>query len=89
MHKWRTEEASILVGANTAKKDNPSLTARLWDGEQPLRLLIDRNLRLKNSLQVFDDSAKTLVFTEISKENSGSTAYQKIDFSCLKLYSPL
>ena len=84
VHKWRTEEASILVGANTAKKDNPSLTARLWDGEQPLRLLIDRNLRLKNSLQVFDDSAKTLVFTEISKENSGSTAYQKIDFSCLK-----
>ena len=83
VHKWRTEEASILVGANTAEKDNPKLTARLWEGNQPLRLLIDRNLRLKDSLEVFDDSAKTLVFTEISKENSGSTEYQKVDFSNL------
>jgi len=83
VHKWRTEEASILVGTNTAEKDNPALTARLWDGEQPLRLLIDRNLRLMDSLQVFDDSAKTLVFTEKSKANSGSTEYQKVDFSNL------
>ena len=32
---------------------------------------------------MFDDSAKTLVFTEESKENSGSTEYQNIDFSTL------
>jgi len=85
VHKWRTEECSILVGTNTAEKDNPALTARLWEGNQPLRLVIDRTLRLKNSLQVFDDSAKTFVFTEISKENSGSTTYQNIDFSNLHL----
>ena len=81
VHKWRTEEASILVGTNTAEKDNPALTARLWEGNQPLRLVIDRNLRLMDSLQVFDDSAKTLVFTEKSMENSGSTTYQNIAFS--------
>ena len=83
MHKWRTEEASILVGTNTAEKDNPALTARLWEGNQPLRLLIDKTLRLKDSLKVFDDSAKTLVFTEKSKDNLGSTEYQTIDFSNL------
>jgi diaminohydroxyphosphoribosylaminopyrimidine deaminase/5-amino-6-(5-phosphoribosylamino)uracil reductase len=84
VHKWRTEEASILVGTNTAEKDNPALTARLWEGNQPLRLVIDRNLRLMDSLQVFDDSAKTLVFTEKSMENSGSTTYQNIAFSQLQ-----
>ena len=83
VHKWRTQEACILVGTNTAEKDNPALTARLWEGNQPLRLVLDRNLRLKDSLQVFDDSAKTLVFTEKTKENLACTEYQKIDFSNL------
>lgn len=81
VHKWRTEEASILVGTNTAEKDNPALTARLWVGNQPLRIVIDRKLRLKNSIQVFDDSAKTIVFTEKHKDNIESTEYQIIDFS--------
>ena len=45
VHKWRTEEASILVGTNTAEKDNPALTARLWEGNQSLRLVLDRSLR--------------------------------------------
>ena len=55
VHKWRSEEASILIGTNTAKKDNPALTVRLWNGNQPLRILIDKNLQLKDSLKVFDD----------------------------------
>jgi len=83
VHKWRTEEASILVGTNTAEKDNPALTARLWEGNQPLRLVVDRNLRLKGSLQVFDDSAKTIVFTENSQENTSTTEYQIINFANL------
>jgi diaminohydroxyphosphoribosylaminopyrimidine deaminase/5-amino-6-(5-phosphoribosylamino)uracil reductase len=83
VHKWRTEEASILVGTNTAAKDNPALTARLWNGNQPLRLVIDRSLRLKDSLQLFDGSSETIVFTEQSKEHSNSTEYQNIDFSSL------
>jgi len=83
VHKWRTEEASILVGTNTVEKDNPALTTRLWEGNQPLRLIIDRRLRLSNDLHVFDDSVKTLVFTEQIKENSESTEYQVIDFNTI------
>ena len=83
VHKWRTEEASILVGTNTAEKDNPALTARLWEGNQPLRLVIDRNLRLPKNLSVFMDDNKTVVFTEEEALNSKSTEYLKIDFSKL------
>ena len=47
VHKWRTEEAAILVGTKTVELDNPSLTARLWKGEQPLRVVIDKSMKLK------------------------------------------
>ena len=43
VHKWRSEEAAILVGTNTALQDNPSLTNRLWQGNNPVRLVIDGN----------------------------------------------
>lgn len=83
VHKWRTEEAAILVGTNTAEKDDPSLTARLWKGNQPLRVVLDRELRLSNNLHVFNDSVKTLIFTEQVKENSSTTEYQHVDFNNL------
>ena len=45
VHKWRSEESAILVGANTALADNPQLTTRLWSGNSPTRLIIDPELR--------------------------------------------
>jgi diaminohydroxyphosphoribosylaminopyrimidine deaminase/5-amino-6-(5-phosphoribosylamino)uracil reductase len=83
VHKWRTEEASILVGTNTAEKDNPALTARLWNGCQPLRIVLDRTLRLNDNLQVFDESIKTVVFTEKLKTSTSRTKYIQTDFSKL------
>jgi len=41
VHKWRTEEDAIMVGYNTAVNDNPQLTARLWQGKNPLRIALD------------------------------------------------
>jgi diaminohydroxyphosphoribosylaminopyrimidine deaminase/5-amino-6-(5-phosphoribosylamino)uracil reductase len=40
VHKWRSEEASILVGTTTALLDNPSLTNRLWPGKTLFGLLL-------------------------------------------------
>lgn len=62
VHKWRFEEAGILVGTQTAAADNPSLTNRLWTGKNPVRLLVDKNLRLPPSLKLFDEKAPTIVF---------------------------
>jgi diaminohydroxyphosphoribosylaminopyrimidine deaminase/5-amino-6-(5-phosphoribosylamino)uracil reductase len=70
VHRWRTEEASILVGSGTAGYDNPRLDVRFWPGgAQPLRLVYDRHLQLPNDLHLFDKSVPTLVFTEMSKKN--------------------
>ncbi|MDQ6764196.1 MAG: bifunctional diaminohydroxyphosphoribosylaminopyrimidine deaminase/5-amino-6-(5-phosphoribosylamino)uracil reductase RibD, partial [Bacteroidota bacterium] len=45
VHKWRSEEAAIMIGTNTAQEDNPSLTTRLWQGKNPVRIIIDKKLR--------------------------------------------
>ncbi len=72
VHKWRSEEDAILVATNTAQKDNPSLNVRDYAGNHPVRIVLDRNLRLPQNLNLFDNSIPTLVFSErqgISKKN--------------------
>ena len=64
VHKWRSEEASILIGTNTALLDNPALTTRLWTGHNLIRLVIDRHLLLPPELQIFDEKARTIIFNE-------------------------
>ena len=63
VHKWRSEEQSILVGTNTVINDNPRLNVRRWVGENPVRLILDNSLRIPHDFRVFDGSVKTIVFT--------------------------
>lgn len=83
-HRWRTEEQAILVGTNTALADNPQLTARLWIGKQPLRLVIDRYGRLQNKpLHLLDNSLPTVVFTQTHPNqnvNQANLQYIPINF---------
>lgn len=62
-HQWRSDEAAILVGTNTAALDNPQLNNRLMLGQQPLRLVFDRHLRLSQHLHLLDQQSPTWVFT--------------------------
>ncbi len=80
VHKIRSEENAILVGTQTAEKDNPSLTVRHWQGIDPLRILIDKELRLPRSLNLFDGNFETLVFNNLKNEKKGKTTLVKIDF---------
>ena len=64
VHEMRANEAAILVGKNTALKDDPSLTVRLVEGDNPLRIVLDRKKELPATLKVFDDSAETLHLVE-------------------------
>lgn len=47
-HKWRTEEAAILIGSQTYLDDHPQLNARLWKGQDPRPVVLDRRGRLGN-----------------------------------------
>ncbi|MBG9376317.1 bifunctional diaminohydroxyphosphoribosylaminopyrimidine deaminase/5-amino-6-(5-phosphoribosylamino)uracil reductase RibD [Panacibacter sp. DH6] len=65
VHKWRSEEAAILIGTNTAMLDDPALTNRLWFGKSPVRLVIDMHLRLPHHLQIFDGKQPTVIFNSL------------------------
>ena len=65
VHRWRSEEAAILVGTHTALLDDPALTARLWPGSHPVRLVVDVNLRLPHALQLFDGTVPTVIFNRL------------------------
>lgn len=68
VHKKRAEVAAIMIGTNTAVNDNPSLTTRFWYGNNPLRVVIDRQGRIPSDYTLFDGKVETIIFTE--KEQS-------------------
>ena len=80
-HKWRSEEQAILVGRNTVEIDDSELTIRLWQGKNPLRIVIDRNLKISADKKILNHSAKTIVFNEMENRESENVRYIKIDFS--------
>ena len=72
VHKWRSEEQAILVGAITTLKDNPALNVREWQGRNPLRLIIDHYLEVNEDLKMIKDGQPTVIFTD--KQSSSSKA---------------
>jgi len=79
VHKWRSEEAAILVGTHTALKDDPSLTTRLWKGSNPVRIVIDKELKLPSSLKIFSDEASTVIYNCLKDSSKKNLRYIKLD----------
>ena len=79
VHRWRSEEAAILVGTQTALLDNPALDNRLWEGSSPVRLVLDKQLRLPNDLKVFNGQQKMIVFHSQALATSLKVEYVYID----------
>jgi diaminohydroxyphosphoribosylaminopyrimidine deaminase/5-amino-6-(5-phosphoribosylamino)uracil reductase len=72
-----------MVGTNTALLDNPKLNAREWEGNDPIRITLDKNLRLPETLHIFDGSVPTIIFTALKKEVKSikNTEFIKINFN--------
>jgi diaminohydroxyphosphoribosylaminopyrimidine deaminase / 5-amino-6-(5-phosphoribosylamino)uracil reductase len=64
VHKWRSECDGIMVGTNTAETDNPALNNRYYFGKSPIRIVLDRTNRLDANLHIFDNTLKTIIYTE-------------------------
>lgn len=67
VHALRNQVDAILIGANTARLDDPRLTTRLADGKgrDALRVVVDSRLSLSPKLQLFTQAseARTVVAT--------------------------
>ena len=81
VHKWRGEEHSILVGTTTILDDNPSLDVRSWRGENPLRIVIDKDLKIPKDLKVYDNSVKTIFINQKVTTSNENLFFEKINFS--------
>lgn len=79
VHKWRSEEDAVLVGAGTAAHDNPTLTVRDWSGRNPVRLVIDRFLRLSENLNLFDRTVPTICFNLLKHEEYSNLKLVRLD----------
>jgi len=79
VHQWRSEEQAIMIGTNTAINDNPKLTVREVEGKNPLRVVLDLDLRLPENLNIFDESTPTLVVNSIKSEIKQNLEFVKID----------
>lgn len=79
VHRLRAEADAILTGTNTIERDNPSLTVRESGGKNPLRVVLDRSLRLSPAARVFDGETTTLVLTAPGRGTEASARYPKCD----------
>lgn len=78
VHKWRSEEASILIGTNTAILDDPELNTRIWSRPSPVRLVIDMDLSLPSSLKIFNRKQRTIIFNTIKHEEDSDILYYQV-----------
>jgi diaminohydroxyphosphoribosylaminopyrimidine deaminase/5-amino-6-(5-phosphoribosylamino)uracil reductase len=81
VHRWRTEEATILVGSRTVFIDNPQLTARHWEGKDPVRIVIDANLKVPRTHRIFEDRGRTIVFNRLETRPIFNIEYVQLNFA--------
>ncbi len=79
VHKMRAEQDAVMVGTNTALHDNPTLNVREWEGKNPVRIVIDKNLRLSKNLKIFDQSQKTICFNFLKEDRIENLHYVKLN----------
>lgn len=64
VHKWRAEEQAILVGTNTVFHDNPKLNVRHWYGNDPVRVVIDREMKIPDDVDLMNGNQKTILLVD-------------------------
>ncbi len=81
VHMLRAEYDAILVGSNTAFIDNPKLDVRHVAGKNPLRIVLDRNLKIPSAHHLLSDGKPTWVLNRHMSVSDGAVSYKKHDMN--------
>ena len=68
IHKLRSNVDAILVGSNTVRRDNPSLTVRYVKGKNPIRIVLDSNGTISSNSKIVRTSKKIHTILAVSKK---------------------
>jgi len=79
VHKWRTRAAAIMVGANTAIKDDPLLDNRNWLGPAPKKIILDPHLKVPGHLRLFKGNDVVFVINSVKDAVAQNIQYVKTD----------
>lgn len=70
VHKLRSNVDAILVGINTILADNPMLSARLVNGKNPARVIVDSRARIKLDSKIMRSCDRVLTIIASSAKAS-------------------
>jgi diaminohydroxyphosphoribosylaminopyrimidine deaminase/5-amino-6-(5-phosphoribosylamino)uracil reductase len=77
-HAWRRRASAVLTGSGTVLADNPRLDVRLVPTQvQPLRVVIDSQLRVPAASHIFDPPGSTLVYCARASASAVDTLRQR------------
>jgi len=74
VHRLRSLYDAVLVGAETVRKDNPSLNVRHVAGRHPKRIVMTRSWNLPTSAAVFSDELRDQTVLITSKKSARANA---------------
>jgi len=83
-HRLRAWADAVLVGANTAIKDDPSLTVRRAVGRNPLRVVIDAALKVPPTLEMFSVPGKGVIITTEDQSDDKISIYTERGISVIR-----
>jgi diaminohydroxyphosphoribosylaminopyrimidine deaminase/5-amino-6-(5-phosphoribosylamino)uracil reductase len=76
VHKWRSEEAAILVGSRTIINDDPALTTREYAGKSPQRIVLSQSGKLPAQASILNDGRGVWIYG--TKEEKASNEVEWI-----------
>lgn len=79
VHQWRSEEQAAMVGTYTALYDNPQLNVREWSGQNPIRIVIDKQLIIPRTHHLFNGLQTTLCYNLHKNESLPHLHYIRLD----------
>jgi diaminohydroxyphosphoribosylaminopyrimidine deaminase/5-amino-6-(5-phosphoribosylamino)uracil reductase len=76
VHFLRSRSDAVMVGINTVLNDDPLLTSH-GAGRNPVRVVLDTNLRIPYKAKVLDSSSKTIIATSSAADSSKKSVLKK------------
>ena len=61
VHSLRNKYDAILTASNTVLADNPQMTCRIKNGRNPIRIIVDSDLRCSHDFRIFEDNCSKII----------------------------